>query len=746
VDVTGTPHPTLLARLADWSYRRRRRVLLLWIVLLVGTAVAAGAFGGDYHFTFTTPGSDSQKAQDLLTSGFASRAGDDVDVVFQTLQGKTVDDPKVRAEITDTLDQFAKQAHVSDVVSPFSADGAHQIAKGRTIAYGTVRLDQTVSDYKASDGKQLVALGQRADRPDVRVELAGFAIEGAEQSSFSSEGIGLLVAALILLVSFGSLLAMGLPILIAIVGLGIGLSLVTLVASVLEVPDFAPQVAAMIGIGVGIDYVLFIVTRYRAALHDGLDPRAAVITAITTSGRAVIFAGCTVIISLLGLFVMNLGFLRGLAVGAVFAVLVVMLASVTLLPAMLGFIGSTIDRLRVPFVNRHASDTKRALSYRWSRVVQRRPWPAAIVCLLALLALAAPARHMHFGFPDAGNDPRSFTTRHAYDLLSDGFGPGFNGPLLLVATADGQDPARAVAPIADAVARDADVAFVGSPVSNSDHNIALVAVYPKSAPQAESTQSLVKRLRKSVLPDAAAGTGVAVSVGGTTAMSVDATRYIVDRLAAFIAVVIVLSFLLLLIVFRSLLVPLKAAIMNLLSVGAAYGVVALVVQGGWLGGLFGIHDPVPVPSFIPMMMFAILFGLSMDYEVFLLSRIREEYSRTGDNATAVADGLAHTARVITAAAAVMISVFLAFVLADQVFLKMMGIGLATAILVDATLVRMVLVPATMELLGDANWWLPTWLERRLPRFHLEVESTVGIDAELDELIDSDEASRAGERF
>jgi RND superfamily putative drug exporter len=741
VEVTSAARPPVLTRLADWSYRRRRRVLLLWVVLLVGTAVGAGAFGGDYGFTFSTPGSNSQTAQDLLKRGFPARAGDDVDVVFQARQGKTVDDPAVRAAITDILGQFGKQAHVRAVVSPFASEGARQIADGRTIAYGTLRLDQSVSDYKTSDAKLLLALGQKVDRPDLRVELAGFAVAGAEQTSFSSEGLGLLVAALILLVSFGSLLAMGLPILIAIVGLGIGLSLVTLVANFLEVPDFAPQLAAMIGIGVGIDYVLFIVTRYRAALHDGLEPRGAVITAIATSGRAVIFAGCTVIISLLGLFVMNLGFLRGLAVGAVIAVLVIMLASVTLLPAMLGFIGPKIDRLRVPFINRKAAGDRRSLSYRWSRVVQRRPWPAAIVCLLALLALAAPARHMHFGFPDAGNDPKSFTTRSAYDLLSRGFGPGFNGPLLLVATADGKDPAIAVAPVADKVADDADVGFVGPPVSNPSHEIALVAVYPKSSPQAEATQNLVKRLRNDVLPAATAGSGVTVAVGGTTAMSVDATRYVVDRLGAFIGVVILLSFLLLLVVFRSLLVPLKAAIMNLLSVGAAYGVVAMMVQGGRLGGLIGIHDPVPVPSFIPMMMFAILFGLSMDYEVFLLSRIREEYVRTGDNASAVADGLAHTARVITAAAAVMISVFLAFVLADQVFVKMMGIGLATAIFVDATLVRMVLVPATMELLGDANWWLPEPLARRLPQFHVEGESATAIEAELDQLIRTDEASR-----
>jgi putative drug exporter of the RND superfamily len=733
--------PTTLVRLADWSYRRRRRVLVLWILLLVGTLAAAAAFGGDYGFTFSTPGSDSQRAQDLLEHSFPARSGEDVDVVFQTRGGTRIDDPQTRAAITEILGRFARQPHVASVVSPFSAEGARQIAQSGTIAYGTLRLDQTISDYQTSDAKKLIALRKEVDQPELRVELAGFALRGAEQTQASSEGIGLLVAALILLVSFGSLLAMGLPILIAIVGLGIGLSLVTLLANVLEVPDFAPQVAAMIGIGVGIDYVLFIVTRYRATLQSGLQPRAAVVTAIDTSGRAVIFAGCTVIISLLGLFVMNLGFLRGLAVGAVMAVLVVMLASVTLLPAMLGFVGNKIDRFKVPFVNRKLAGDRRSLSYRWSRVVQRRPLPAVIACLLVLLALAAPARHMHFGFPDSGNDPDKFTTRRAYDLLSTGFGPGFNGPLLVVATTNGKSPQDAVAPIAARVQQDADVAFVSPPVPSPDGTVALLAVYPKTSPQAQATQNLVKQLRSDVLP-ASAPAGVEAFVGGSTAASVDATSYVADRLGVFIGVVLLLSFLLLLVVFRSVLVPLKAAIMNLLSVAAAYGVVATISQGGWLGGIVGIHDPVPIPSFIPMMMFAILFGLSMDYEVFLLSRIREEYVRTHDNASAVADGLAHTARVITAAAAIMISVFLAFVLDDQVFLKMIGVGLATAIFVDATIVRMVLVPATMELLGDANWWLPDWLARRLPEVHVEGESAAAIEAELDALVSAEESRRS----
>ncbi|MEP6623474.1 MAG: MMPL family transporter [Acidimicrobiia bacterium] len=738
-EITET-HPTLLVRLADWSYVHRRRVLALWIALVVATVAGASAFGGSYHFTFSTPGSESKRAQDLLERSFPARAGDDVNVVFSTRGGGKVDDPAVKAEIAGILRRFARQPHVAAVVSPFSSEGARQVASDRTIAYGTLRLNQTVSDYKMSDGKQLLALGERVDRPDLNVDLAGFALQGAEQSDFSSEGIGLLVAALILLISFGSLLAMGLPIMIAITGLGIGLSLITLLTNVLEVPDFAPQVAAMIGIGVGIDYVLFIVTRYRTALHSGLEPRPAVLTAITTSGRAVIFAGCTVIISLLGLLVINLGFLRGLAVGAVAAVLVVMLASVTLLPAMLGFVGHTIDRFRVPFVGRTETGDRGSLSYRWSRVVQRRPWPAVVICAIALLALAAPARHMHFGFPDAGNNPESFTSRRAYDGLSHGFGPGFNGPLLLVSTTTSGDPATAVEPVIAAVKADRDIAFTGPPITSPDGKVALVVAYPRTSPQAQATQNLVRRLRDDVLPRATTGTSVETFVGGSTAGSVDATSYVADRLGLFIGAVVVLSFLLLLVVFRSLLVPLKAALMNLLSVAAAYGVVAMVVQGGWLGGLVGINDPIPIPSFIPMMMFAILFGLSMDYEVFLLSRIREEYARTGDNASAVADGLAHTARVITAAAAIMISVFLAFVLADQVFLKMMGVGLATAIFVDATIVRLVLVPATMELLGDANWWLPKWLDRRLPRLHIEGESQATLDAELAELLRREGAS------
>jgi RND superfamily putative drug exporter len=730
---------TPLVRLADWSYRRRRLMVLLWFAGLVATIVLSQQFGGESSITFAAPGKESQEAQDLLESRFPARSGDNIDVVFAADAG--VDDPAVRSAVDTFLAEAEQAGHVTGVVSPYTPEGARQISPKGTIAFATLQLDVPAEDFPVSEARHLIDLAESHSTGGVRFELSSFAIQGAQQADFSSEGIGLLVAAFILLVSFGSVLAMGLPLLIAIFGLTIASGLIVLLANFVQVPDFTAQVAAMIGIGVGIDYVLFIVTRYRSSLQLGMEPRQAVITSITTSGRAVLFAGCTVVISVMGLFVMNLGFLRGLALGAASVVLVVMLASVTLLPAVLGFIGRTIDRLRVPFVRTRPVGDRRGLAYRWSRVVQHRPWTAAIVSVVVLVALAVPLFSLQFGFPDAGNDPPDFTTRQAYDLLTEGFGPGFNGPLLLVAETGelGGDPSGALAALRQEVTATPGVQFVGEPVPSPDGSLALLVTYPSSSPQDAATEDLVNRLRSDVLPDLTDSTGLRVLVGGTTAASIDVTRYIADRLPLFIGSVLTLSFLLLLVVFRSLLVPLKAAIMNLLSIGAAYGVMATLVRGGWFGGLFGIHEPVPIPSFVPMMMFAILFGLSMDYEVFLLSRIREEYVRTGDNASAVADGLAATARVITAAAAIMISVFLAFVLGDEVFLKIIGVGLATAIFIDATVVRMVLVPSTMELLGDANWWLPGWLERRLPRIHVEGESADTLQAELDELVEEQQA-------
>ena len=473
----------------------------------------------------------------------------------------------------------------------------------------------------------------------------------------------------------------------------------------------------MIAIGVGIDYSLLIVTRYRSALHDGQHPHEAVVTAVGTAGRSVLFAGATVMISLLGMVVMRLPYLHGVAFGSALAVGIMVALAVTLLPAVLGFVGTNIDRLHVPLLAR--TTPRRSLSFRWSRVVQRHPWHATLIGLAVLLALATPTLGLRLGFPDAGNGPDSLTSRRAYDLLTDGFGPGFNGQLLVVADLSAGGTAADLDALRTRLQTTDGVAAVSPAAMNPAGDTAVIAVAPTTAPQANETEALLHTVRDEILPDVVAGTGITVYVGGLTAAFLDQTDVIAHRLPLFIAAVVGLSFLLLLVVFRAVLVAVKAAVMNLLSVMAAYGVITIAANGGWFGNLIGIHTATPVPSFIPMMMFAILFGLSMDYEVFLLSRIREEYQRTGDNAGAVADGLAATARIITAAAAIMIAVFLAFVPGDQIFLKLIGIGMATAILVDATIVRLVLVPASMELLGDRNWWLPRWLDRLLPNVHID---------------------------
>jgi RND superfamily putative drug exporter len=729
-------HPSALLRLADLSYRRRRLMLLLWLVALVGLSIVGKALAGDHSMSFSTPGAESETAQHLLATRFPAASGESVNVVFEADKG--VHDPAVQARVEKLVADVGKIGHVASVISPYSPQGAQQISPNGKIAFARAQLDVSYKDdFPVDEARHMITLAKAASGDGLHVAMSGFAIQFAEQPQFGSEGLGILAAVLILLISFGSVLAMGLPILTAIVGLTIGTALIGLLANVLEVPDFAPLVAAMIGIGVGIDYVLFIVTRYRTSLQTGHEPYEAVMTAISTSGRAVLFAGCTVIISLLGLFVMNLGFLRGLSLSCISVVLVVMLASVTLLPALLGFIGKTIDRLHVPFVAKKVTGDRTTLSYKWSRIIQRRPLPFALVCAAVLIGLAIPLTTLRFGFPDAGSNPKHFTSRQGYDLMAKGFLPGVNGPLLLVVEGKGD-----VQRVSQQVAATKGVAFVAAPVVSPDGGVAMLPTIPRTGPSAKETEQLVHRLRDDVLPAATAGSSMHVYVGGSTAASVDSTEYVTKRLPLFIGAVIILSFLLLMVVFRSILVPVKAAVMNVLSITAAYGVISLAVKGGWFGGLFGINEPVPVPSFVPMMMFAIVFGLSMDYEVFLLSRVREEYSRTHDNASAVADGLAATARVITAAALIMITVFLAFVLGEDKVAKVIGLGLATAIFVDATLVRMVLVPATMELLGDANWWLPKWLDRLLPEFHVEGESEAELEAELRELA-HDDAAKVG---
>ena len=702
----------MLRKLVAWSYDRRWRVVGLWVAALVAATVLAGAAGGEDENDFSVPGSDSAEAVELLQERFPRFAGGTINVVY------TSDDGVTSPEVTDRIDELSRElAEVDHVVA--AEPGA--VSPDQTTAVLTLRFDEPGEKLPAEVPERVIELAGESEGDGLNIELGGYPIEQTESAESGSEQVGLLAALVILLVGFGSALAAGLPLVIAGLGLGVGLGGVALVANVLETPTFATQMATMIGIGVGIDYALFIVTRFRSALADGQEPRQAVITAGSTAGRAVVFAGTTVVISMAGLTLMGRGYLWGLAMATSLTVLVVVAAAVTMLPAVLGFAGRSIDRLHLPWF-RHDDPDRRTVSWRWSRVMQRHPLLAGLAALVTLLVLTAPALDLRFGQPDAGNGSTDLTSRRAYDLMSDSFGPGSNGPLLVAVELDGGD-AEGAAQTVDRMVADIDatdgVAAVMPPVVNNAGDAAVVTVVPTTGPQDKATEDLVHTLRDDVLRDAVDGTGADASVGGPTATFIDDAEYTANRLPLFIGGIVVLSFLLLMMVFRSLAVPIKAAVMNLLSIGAAYGVMSLAANGSWLGDLVGINEATPVPGWLPMTMFAVLFGLSMDYEVFLLTRVREEYDRTRDNRRAVADGLASTARVITAAAAIMVVVFGAFIMEDIVFLKLAGLGLASAVLVDATVVRMVLVPATMELLGDRNWWLPRWMDRVLPRLDLE---------------------------
>jgi RND superfamily putative drug exporter len=697
-----------LAALSRWCYRRRRLVVALWVVAFVVLNAVGGMIGDAYSDNFSGGKSDSIQAFDLLKERFPARAGDTADIVFEANEG--VNDPQVRATMESLFAEVGpgKVAHVVALDSPYQEPG--RTSPNGNIAYATVTFDKQSGDMPASTAQPLIDAAKRVNVPGLRVELSGPVVARALQPPMgSTEAVGLVAAIIILFIAFGSLLAMSLPIIAAIAGVGIGLVFVTLLSHFITVPSFAPYVALMIGLGVGIDYALFIVVRYRTGLHDGLDPENANVLALTTAGRAVLFAGCTVIISLLGMFIMGIDFIYGLSIGAVLAVLMTMLASVTLVPAIMGFAGTKLaakDKKR-----KHHRETA---AYRWSREVQRHPVSMVLVSLGILLVLAIPMFSIRLGVADQGNDPASQTTRRAYDLLAEGFGPGSNGPILLASDLSGSTTADKVNQFAAGLRSDPDIKFVAPVQVNQAGNAAVIAVIPSGAPQDRSTETLVHRLRSEIQQ-----AGLSTHVGSVTAVAIDAADHVGERLPWMVAAVIFLSFLLLLAVFRSVLVAIKAGIMNLLSIGAAYGVIVAIFQWGWLRNVVGIGRPGPIEFWVPMLLFTVLFGLSMDYEVFLLSRVREEYLVSGDNATAVADGLASTARVITAAAAIMIAVFMSFVLGDLRVLKLLGLGLAVAIFIDATLVRMVLVPSTMELLGRANWWIPRWLDRLVPRISVE---------------------------
>ena len=706
-----------LARLADIAYRRRGRMVLAWIAAAVVIIGLGSSLAGEYEADYNTPGSESKRASDLTEREFGGYSGQEVYVVWKDPDG--ANSPAARQRV----DAFFAEAEQVDNIEPRTPV---RVSDDGTIATTTLPLTVPGWEVPKEDGETLVSAADDNSGDGLEIKLGGDPIYRAQEGA-SPEVLGFLGAAIVLLIAFGSVVAAGLPLVIALVGLGITSGgLIVLLANVVNVPDWTKAVSGLIGIGVGIDYSLLVLTRFRSAMLAGKDRHDAVVEAVTTAGRSVLIAGCTVVIAVLGLFLTGLPYMYGVAISASLAVLVVMLAAVTLLPALLSYLGPRVDRLRIPFLGRGAAKAEaggESPAARWSHAVQRRPWLAAIAATAVLLALAAPALGMRLGFPDAGNDPPETMTRQAYDLITEGFGPGANGPLVIAAELPGPAAKADVESLATTLRADDGVAFVADPVFNQAGNAAILNVIPTTSPQDEATQDLVKELRGSIVPEALAGSGVTAEVGGVTAALEDQSTYIVDRMPLFIAAVVGLSFLLLLVAFHSPLISLKAGIMNLLSVSAAYGVMTLVAQGGAVGKLIGIDHEVPVAPFMPVMMFAILFGLSMDYEVFLISRIREEYLKDGDTRRAVADGLAKTARVITAAAAIMVVVFLAFVASPEVFLKLFGIGLAAAIFLDATVVRMVLVPAVMQLLGKRNWWIPTWLERRLPR--LDVES-VGV--------------------
>jgi putative drug exporter of the RND superfamily len=702
----------LLARIANYACRHRGRMVLIWVVSAIAIIGLGSSLAGEYEADYDTPGSDSEKAGQLAEERFNGYSGQEIYVVWKDEAG--ADSPAATQRVNNF---FAEAQQVNNVEAPTPT----RLSEDGTIGSTTLPLTIPGWEVEKSDGEKLIAAAEDNSGNGLEIRLGGDPIYVAQEQS-NPEGIGFLGAAIVLLIAFGSVVAAGLPLAIALIGLGISSGgLIVLLANLLEVPDWTTAVSGLIGIGVGIDYSLLVLTRFRAATHRGLARHDAIVEAVSTAGRSVVIAGFTVVIAVLGLLLTGLPYMYGVAISASLAVLVVMLAAITLLPALLAYLGPRVDRLRIPFLGGalKTEGSADSLAGRWSRVVQRRPWPFAIAATVLLLALAAPALGMRLGFPDAGNDPKDTFTRQAYDLNTEGFGPGTNGPIQIVSELPPNDP-NAVADInsfANQLRSEPGIEFVPEPVINEAGDAALVTVIPTNSPQDEEVTDLVHNLRDDVIPTALPG--FTTYVGGVTAALEDQSSYMLDRMPLFIAGVVGLSFLLLLVAFHSPFISLKAGLMNLLSVGAGYGVMTLFAEGGTLGELIGLDREVPIAPFLPVMMFAILFGLSMDYEVFLVSRIREEYLKDGNTVRAVADGLAKTARVITAAAAIMVVVFLAFLAAPDAFLKLFGIGLATAIFLDATVIRLILVPAVMEIAGKWNWWIPNWLERILPRIDVE---------------------------
>jgi RND superfamily putative drug exporter len=712
-----------MRKLATWCFRHRLLTVIAWIAALAGLTAIHTAAGSAYTDNFKLPHTGSFDAIRLLQRSTPRASGETDQLVIGVNHGK-VTDPAVRARAEQLFAKVATVPDVATVASPYAPGAIKQIAPGGQVAFANVTFTNAANQNQitAPQARHFVSTITSASGDGVQFQVEGNIAEaGNTNNQGSGLEFGFLAAAIVLFIVFGSLTAMALPLITAGVSLGSGLAVVGLLSHAMSIATFSNELALLIGLGVGVDYALFIVTRYKQALSRGETREAAVVEAIDTSGRAVLFAGLIVCIAMLGMFALGVSFLYGVAIAAAVTVAFTVVAALTLLPALLGLWGGKVPRRRERRALKEGhfnKDVESPLWVRWAGAMSKRPAVFAGGAALVMIVIALPFLSMRLGSADAGTDPSSTTTRQAYDLLAKGFGPGYNGPLQLVAQINNNSQLAAFNKAQRAVASTPGVVgATGVTVlrpGGGRPTVAIASVYPKGSPQAASTSDLLSRVRNQVIPAATRGSGVNVLVGGTTAIFEDFSHVLSAKLPLFIGIVVLLSFLLLMAVFRSLVIPLTAAMMNLLSAGAAFGIVTAIFQKGWLGGTTG-----PIETFVPVLMFPILFGLSMDYEVFLVSRIYEEWHRRKDNTEAVAHGLAATGRTITAAAAIMVLVFGSFILGGERIIELFGVGLASAVLLDALIVRSVLVPALMILLGDSNWKLPVWLDRVIPRLNVE---------------------------
>lgn len=725
IEDAGTPSgsPGLLARWTRFAVRRKWPVMGAWIAIIAGLALLSSQFGGEYDPSFTIPNVESQAALDLLGERFPEMSGDSASIVFQS--GRGIADPGVAGQVTNVIGQVSGIPEVVAVIPPAAEAGS--VSADGTIGFATVQFDKPSMELDPENIEAMLVIVDGAQADDFVVEAGGQPVATGEMAveSTTSELVGIGVAMVILLVMFGSIIAMGLPILTAIVGLGLALLVAPLFANVFTMSDAVTLAfISMLGLGVGIDYALFIVNRYRDALLQGRTAEDAAVRAIDTSGRAVIFAGVTVAIALLGLLVIRIPFVTGLGIAGAIVVVTSVLVSIFLMPAVLGIVGTRVLSWRVPGLGR-VSHGKESFWFRWGQGIQKRPGLISAIIIVVLLIGTIPFFDMRLGLSDAGNNSEETHTRRAYDLIAEGFGPGLNGPLLVVLDQEAGLDGETLAALTGAIQGAEGVAFVSAPASNAVNDAAVLQVIPTSSPQDEATAELVDRLRESTIPGVLADSEMDAYVGGSTAANVDLSEKIAERMPLFFIVVIGLSLILLTAVFRSVVVPLKAALMNLLSIGVAFGAVVAVFQWGWFGDLIGVSQTGPVESFLPMILFGIVFGLSMDYEVFLLSRVHEEYTYTGNARRSMLDGIDGSGKVIAAAGGIMAAVFFAFVLGDARVIKELGFGLGIAVVVDAFIVRLILVPAVMTLLDRWAWYMPAWLDRILPKLNVEGEATDG---------------------